>query len=112
MATTIYHGPNIWVGAPGIHTWWFYTGAWKPGHWLRASMNARHSTDSEGCHSYQGNVEILRQWTETRTIEKCGDFRNESVALVHWVQFRITHAGSPTQAFRPVIVLPRFVVHT
>jgi len=112
MATTIFHGPDIWVGAPGVQTWWFYTGAWRPGQWLRASMNARHSTSFEGCSSFRGSVEILRQWSETRTIEKCGNLRGESVAIVHWVTFRVAHADDPRWAFQPLIVQPRFVVHT
>ena len=112
MATTIYHGPGIWMGAPGEQTWWFHHGNWKPGLWLRASLNGRHFTEFEGCHSFQGNVEILRQWTETKTIENCGDLRPESATLVHWVRFRVTHAGSPNQAFQPIIVLPRFIVHS
>ena len=114
MAATIYYGPDIWVGAPGIQTWWFHNGAWKPGHWLRASMNARHSPWAEGCRwpAFQTNVEILRQWTETRTVEDCGYLRSGSEALVHWVQFNVTHAGAPNADDFPVTVLSRFAVHS
>ena len=112
MATKIFFGPKIWIGAPTTQTWWFFHGDWKPGQWLRASMNAEHSTDPEGCHvEYRGAVEILRQWSETRTSEECLDFP-KAVGLVHFVQFRVTHQNPPSWAFQPLLVLPRFVVHS
>lgn len=111
MATKIYMGPEIWVGTPSTHLWWFHHSAWRPGDWLRASMNVRQNTSSEGCYSHQASVEIVRQWTETRTTEKCGDFRKESTQLVHWVQFRVADER-PSQLFRSVMVLSRFVVHS
>ena len=112
MATTIYHGPTIWIGLPGEQTWWFHHGNWKPGDWLRASMNARHSPSFDGCDSFEASVEILQQWTETKTIEDCGDLRSASVALVHWVRFKVTRVVDPRYALEPLVVLPRFAVHT
>lgn len=110
MVTTIFHGPGIWVGSPGKHTWWFHHVSWKPGNWLRASLIGRHSPSFEGCHIFRGNVEILKQWTETKTTEDCGTVRRESVAVVHWVTFSVT--GESGAAFEPMIILPRFVVHS
>ena len=110
MATLIYHGPDIWVGSPGEQTWWFHSSAWKPGDWLRASFIGKHSSTFEGCHLFRGNVQILEEWTETKTTEDCGELRPESVDVVHWVRFRIS--GHPGQAFEPMSVRTRFARHT
>ncbi len=109
MATTIYNGPNIWVGSPGDHLWWFNSGNWKPGDWLRASFIGKHSGLAEGCHIFTGSVQILEERTETRTIEDCGDIRSESVGVTHWVRFRVRGESGP--AFEPMSIRTRFVVH-
>lgn len=120
MATAVYFGPTILVTTPGIQTWWFHHGAWKPDDWLRASMNARHprfapqNSDECGAFPLETIVKILEQWTETRTIEECGfhggPYHNRgSVSIVHWVRFDV----SPGKfGFPPVTILPRFVVHS
>ena len=105
--TTYYYGPGIWVGTPGEHTWWFHNPNWKPGQWLRASMNARHFSTYEGCHVFNAKVEILNEWTETITNEDCGDAHPESVSVKHWVHFKVW--GEPG-VFEPVRVEPRFLV--
>lgn len=110
MAAIIYHGPDIWVGAPGEHLWWFHSGLWKPGDWLRASFIGKHSGFAEGCHVFKGSVQILEERTETTTHEDCGNVRPESVGVTHWVRFWVT--GDPGSAFEPMSIKTRFNVHS
>ena len=100
-----YYGPFIWVNASGEQTWWFSNADWQPGQWLRASFIGSHSTEAEGCHIYDSTVQILEEWTETKTIEDCGSLRPKQVTILHWVRFKV-HAGGDL----PFLLQPRFLV--
>jgi len=106
MAVNLYYyGPFIWVNNSDIQTWWFSHPDWQPGQWLRASLIGTHSTTAEGCSYFDTSVQILEEWTETKTQEDCGDLRPEKITVIHWVRFRVFASGD-----LPFMLHPRFLV--
>ena len=71
-------------------------------------MVGEHAAGSDGCESFQSIVQILEEWTETKTVESCGDFRQESIAIVQWVRFRVS--GEVGVDFKPLSINILFLV--